>query len=802
MRETLTAASRRPPGQTVSFAPHTFSSLTIRIDATSSGKRVRYNGYSGVGFADVTIPGVAPVVQTLRLPTDLLREAGAASLSHELVVLLNRLRAPSVPPRSDPEPALSRSFTLPTARTFNLGGTARVSALDPDPVIDQIVGRTAAGPALTSIGAPATGATAGAATGTQIVFANSSGRLPGDLDADADAAVDGNPATAWMPGFGNQVGGWVSYAFNRPITLSSLDLQVVTDGRHSIPTELTISMPGGFATVRLPPIADGRGRPQGSTTTVPISFPTLRGEQVKITIDAVRRLRERDYYSGGQQTFPVGLAELGLPATAPATPAVVPTRCLAGLLSIDGTPIDVSVSGTSASALDGDGLVVGGCGNSANGITLSAGTHVLTTAPYQADGLTLDALSLSSAAGGGPLPLTATGQIPAPISAPGPAVKVLAQGRTQETVSVTGPGSPYWLVLGQSQSRGWKAQIEGGPSLGTSTLIDGYANGWLITGPLASRRLTVSMTWTPQRVVDAALVLSAATLAGSLALVFVPRALLGAAWDRVGGFARRRLRRGRPEQDASPLAVPVAGPAVAVPARGGRPAADAPSLAPALSSDGRRPSWVGLVLWPLATGLVAGAITAPIAAPLVAALVLAGLLVRRSRLLFVLPPIILLLAAGDYVLVTQHQYRYKPDIGWASTFGVANTLAWMALAVLLSGAVVEVARSRPWRDRGAAERTAPAAATVPPIGPAAGLLAELTVHVATHRERVLAAPHPDEGPSGAPIALAAAHADEAGPPGAAGAEPGAEPGEPAPATDVPDEEPGTPDNGGSAEPAP
>jgi arabinofuranan 3-O-arabinosyltransferase len=784
VRETLIAASRRPPGQTVSFAPRTFSSLSIRIDATSSGIRTAYNGYSGVGFADVTIPGVAPVVQTLRLPTDLLRETGAASLSHELVVLFNRLRAPAVPPRSDPEPTLSRSFTLPTARTFNLGGTARVSTLDPDPVIDQILGRTAAGPALTSLGAPVAPPTAGTGPGTQIVFANSSGRLPGDLNAGAYAAVDGNPFTAWMPGFGKQVGSWVSYSFNRPITLSSLDLQVVTDGRHAIPTELTVSMPSGSERVPLPAIADGRGRPQGSTTTVPISFGALSGQQVKITIDAVRKLKERDYYSGGQQTFPVGLAELGLPATAPSTPPVVPTRCLAGLLSIDGTPLDVSVSGTSASALDGDGLVVGGCGDSANGITLSAGTHVLTTTPYEGDGLTLDALSLSSAAGGGPLPLTAAGQIPPPISVPGPAVKVLHQGRTQLTVSVTGHGSPYWLVLGQSQSRGWEAQVKGGPSLGTSTLIDGYANGWLIGRSLSARTLTVQMTWTPQRVVDAALLLSGATLAASLVLAVVPRSFLPAAWDRVGGFARRRLRRNAKGRAAAPLVAATT--AVALDERETN-ARDTPSLASALSSDGRRPSWIGLILWPLATGLVAGAITARIAAPIVAGLVLLGLLVRRSRLLFVLPPIFLLLAAGDYVMVTQRQLHYKPDIGWATKVGTANTLAWMALAALLAGAVVEVARSRPWRlDDGPAEAIEAPAAALLPIGVPAERPPELTVHVATHRERVLSAPHPDEGPGATAIALPAVGTEAGGSAERAGAEEVGGPSEPdAPETPPP-----------------
>ena len=144
-----------------------------------------------------------------------------------------------------------------------------------------------------------------------------------------------------------------------------------------------------------------------------------------------------------------------------------------------------------------------------------------------------------------------------------------------------------------------------------------------------------------------------------------------------------------------------------------------------------------------------------------AALVLIGLLVRRSRLLFVLAPVFGLLAAGDYVTVEQNQFHYKPDIGWPSRFGVANTLAWMALSLLLAGAVVEVARSRPWRRAALTEE--PSAAPLPPspIEPPDHPLPELTVHVATHRERVLAAAHPDEGPGETAIVLPAADDDAA-----------------------------------------
>ena len=72
--------------------------------------------------------------------------------------------------------------------------------------------------------------------------------------------------------------------------------------------------------------------------------------------------------------------------------------------------------------------------------------------------------------------------------------------------------------------------MTGGHSLGTSTLIDGYANGWYVPGADAKGPVTITMTWTPQRVVDAALILSGLTLVISLALIVAPRGL----------FARRR----------------------------------------------------------------------------------------------------------------------------------------------------------------------------------------------------------------------------------------------------------------------
>ena len=113
---------------------------------------------------------------------------------------------------------------------------------------------------------------------------------------------------------------------------------------------------------------------------------------------------------------------------------------------------------------------------------------------------------------------------------------VVHNGRTKVELRVHGaePGTPFWLVLGQSQNAGWKATVAdadgtvvSGPGDGRSTLVDGYANGWLVV-PNGST-FDVTLDWTPQRTVWVALAISAAALVACLVLAVV---------------ARRRRRRG------------------------------------------------------------------------------------------------------------------------------------------------------------------------------------------------------------------------------------------------------------------
>ena len=80
-----------------------------------------------------------------------------------------------------------------------------------------------------------------------------------------------------------------------------------------------------------------------------------------------------------------------------------------------------------------------------------------------------------------------------------PQVTVTGEGPVAYRLSVSGatPGKPFWLVLGQSLSPGWQAKADGIGSLGKPQLVDGYANGWLITPK--SSDFDVSLDWTPQK---------------------------------------------------------------------------------------------------------------------------------------------------------------------------------------------------------------------------------------------------------------------------------------------------------------
>ena len=694
----LGATSRTAAGQTVSFSMRSFSTLRITIDATTWSGRRSMLAASGVGFSEVRIPGVS-IQETIKMPSDLLRALGVSSLSHRLTIVMTRERVSPVPPRSDPELAMDRSFWLPTARRFSVSGTARISALIPDNVIDTLLG----GPDV---------------FGGAVIGSNE--RLPGDLDARAVFAFDANAKTFWSPGFdaAAQIGAWMQASLTHTVSFDHLDLELLADGRHSVPTRIKITTnTGEQAVISVPPVRD-RSAPN-SVVSVPVSFKRMQGSTIRFTIEAVRRVTTTDWYTQRPIVMPVGIAEIGLPGvrfTPEATGASIASVCTDKLLRIDDKPVWLQVSGTVGAAEKLQGLTVSGCGPNAKGVALGAGTHELEATWGKITGFDLDRLVLDSAPGGGALPPTGGGLAqPAPgtiatskaPALPAPSVSVVSSSATSAKLDVKGAKGPFWLVLGESLNAGWEATGPGGLSLGSPQLIDGYANGWYVS-PGRLQSFVVNLEFAPQRSITPAIIISGAALLLCILVGLVPLGPL------------RRLRRRRRAHSALGDVELVRPNSAALGHLSGAPVLGWPA-----GDRGRSPGLFTCVLVALACGVVSLAVLAPPEAPFlaggVALAALGGLRWSPARSLLALAAIACLLATGALAVVLQVENRFPPGSAWPHNFALAGVLAFVGVVALAGDSVVELARRKgpmTLRDE-TGESVLPSSgnAPVPPAGP-------------------------------------------------------------------------------------
>ena len=630
-------------GQTVVLpTERTFSTLEIEVVDTNIAERPRYEGISGVGFAEVRIPGVG-IEEVVRPPTALLDRAGPSSIEHRLVWVLTRLRSnPAEPVRGDEEQSLRRALQLPTDRDVSLEGQARLSAELDDAAVDRLLG----------LPGPDEGG----------VAATSSTRLPGALDHRASAALDGDPTTSWTGTFQQQTDAFLRIETGEPVTFDRLDLQVVADGRHSVPTRIRIEAAVGdeplvpVAGLDLPPIVD-QAEP-GATTSIPLALPAeVTADHLLVVVEHVRQVPTRDWYSNGPTILPLAIAELGIPGVAVDRPeGELDSGCRDDLVQVDGTPVPARIRGDVDDALARRVLSLRAC---VDDVALTAGDHVVRTGAGRTTGFDVDRLVLASAAGGAAL---APDELPRDVP-PGPAVTVTDDGRVSTEAEVDAGGSPFWFVLGASWSDGWSANADGA-DLGPPVLAAGYANGWLVE-PTDDGPVEVSVAWTPQRVVWWALGLSAVAAVACLGLMVL---------------ARRR----RPRHEHAP---------------GTADFPDAPSLL-----------WPPLAPRPVLPWTVAGPVLAFVAAvvaldvPLgpsgLVALPVVGLAVatlrwRRGQRLATWAAAASLGLAGAYVVVQQYRHRFPPDFVWPTEFDRVHALG--LAAVLLVG--VQVVRDLADRRR-------------------------------------------------------------------------------------------------------
>ncbi len=608
------------PGQRVDIGSRTFQTLEFEITGDTYGKLPGYKGLTSVGLAQLGIPGVREQ-DVIRVPTALLDATGGDLSSHRVTVVLTRLRSdPAARGRSDEELSIERAFSLPGPATFTVSGEARLDGRAPDARLDATLG--AVGP----------------------LTATSTGRLLGSPASRAAAAVDGDPTTRWVTPMEDVVGQSLTITSPTAVSFDHLDLHVVADGRFSVPTRLTIRADGGRpVTADVPAIADDTSK-EGATASVRVPLPTtVTGRAITVTVAALREVKQTDYFSGLPLLQPAAIAELGIPVHQASPNRPLPTACRDDLVSVDGKPVSVRIEGSTAQALQRQPLTVVACGPP---LALGPGNHEVRTAVGRDLGLDVDRLVLDTSPASRVAP------------APGPALTIEHQDATSARVRVDRATAPFWLVLGESQNAGWHAEIDGSHrELGPPLLVDGYANGWLVTptgGPL-----TITLRWTPQGQVRTALVISAGAVVLCLVLVALDP-------------GRRRRRRYPGAAWTAPVPAPVR----------------APSASPL--GHGRR-----LLAVPLAAAVVFWFLAGPV--PAVVAAVVGGLSLvswRWRRWLRWLPGVVL---AGTvaYIVAKLVRYDLPATIDWPNEFEAVNAWAWAAVAAAVMSAVVDWLRPGP-----------------------------------------------------------------------------------------------------------
>ncbi|MEZ5259534.1 MAG: hypothetical protein R2705_22435 [Ilumatobacteraceae bacterium] len=308
--EDLRARVALDPGRTELALADSTSWVEIEIVQTDAGDRDQYAGYAPVGLAEVELGGVAPSPFGLRLPllTDATATPDAVLVTRDRVDPLDRWRR-------DPETSLDRRWNSVAEARYEVRPTIRLSTATSPELVASILG----------IGDAATADTS----------------LRGALDRSAWFAIDGDQSTAWSSDVGHTTGSSVTVRSIAGEVLDQLAVTTLVDSSHSLVRTLRIVSGGSERTVAI----------EGAGGRLPIE-PLVLGDRTTFVVDASEDRIAIDRPSGAAVTLPVGITELGGHGL---LNALVLDQfwsgCRSDLLAIDGSAVDVQVSGTVADAL-------------------------------------------------------------------------------------------------------------------------------------------------------------------------------------------------------------------------------------------------------------------------------------------------------------------------------------------------------------------------------------------------------------------------------------------------------------------
>lgn len=590
----LDERSLTAPGQPIDIDPAT-RTLDLRIASIGGGIPGTAGVAAGVGFAEVTT-GLEATAEIIRPPHDALL---AVQADTPLALAFTRLRSdPMNRWRDDPEPDLVREFELVEARSFDVGAVVRVDPRASESDLAAVLDWPA----------------------------HASTRLTGSIRNAGVAALDGDPETAWITGFGEARGATLTVA-DVATPINEITIRQPLSGFTRV-TAITISVDDVAHTIELTPDALG--------ITRALIEPALPAGAVSLQLSGIEPATTVDRRFGDVVELPAAISEIrieGAPQVARLGSTTHRFECIT-IAELDDTPLTATVTIDGDDWLDGAALSAEPCTPTTS---LTAGPHMVASVSTSRP-LTLDAIVFDDRVGS-----TVAGLEQNALAT------VVQDERFERRIEVDGCPDGCWLVFGEGYNGAWSANVDG-RSLGESVLIDGGFNGWWLDPSTDTR--TVEVEWTAQRSLTFALIAS---------LLFTLLAI-----GLVATEHRRRLLAAT-SSSAGPPGTPPAGPIW--------------TWSPAVLS--RKRTLLAAALWVVLSALLIGLSWAVWG--LVVAV--AVLLTRRPRL-GELTAISCLIAIGALVVFVEQRDAPFPGGGWPTSFNSVHGVGLFAVVAILVGALV------------------------------------------------------------------------------------------------------------------